>query len=345
MICEMFINCILFLERMLRKNIVLFSVTNFCNARCKFCSFWKTKKVVFPKEEEIERIIMKIKYELNCGFLHITGGEPLTYPYIFKLIETANKQGMIVQLMTNGSLLNKERINMLEKAGLNFLGISFDHFDKQIFNKNRGLPSLEIIKRNMKYLKRSNIFVTAGITISKDNLNDLEKIVSYALKLGFDEAGFCLPLEKTDSSYKLGNKESDIVNISNEKMAEVIKNILKIKRKFAGRIYHQKQFLKDMLRYYSGKKQKFPCKGGKNIFYLDNNLVLYQCMKKSKKLGNIRSAINPFKNVKCYECPLQCFREPSIYYSGFKSLFPILQLIMSSRRYLKKMGYKIKPLQ
>ncbi len=320
---------------MVIKNTVLFCVTDFCNAKCPFCSFWKTEKPAFPKKELITTIISELKNKLDCKYLQITGGEPLTYPYVYDLIKTANDSGISTQLMTNGSLLNKEVIEKLQNSGLMLLSISFDHCDPKKLESKRGLPGLMgKIKENISILKKGNMLTTAGILITKDNWAELEKITKYALDLGFYNVGYCLPLTKTNSSYKLGDNDPDIINFSNEEMVKALQNIIKIKRKYGYKIIHQIAFLKDMTKFYSGKPQSFACKGGVNLFYLDNHLQLYQCMTKSDKLGQIGGIIKALnKKNKCYDCSLQCFREPSIYYAGIKSIIPAMNLLFSSKEY------------
>ncbi len=326
---------------MLGKNLVLFCVTDFCNAKCKFCSFWKTKRPTFPKKEELEEIVISIKKKLGCRILQITGGEPLTYPYLFDLIEIANRHRIITQLMTNGSLLSKEKVMGLKNAGLNFITISLDHYDAKVIEENRGIPNLlEKIKQSVKHLKKTKMGVSADITIAKHNVNDLEKIAEYAVSLGFDEVNFCFPVQSTDSTFQLGDNDPDVINISNEELVKIIDRLMKLKEKLGSKMFNEKSFLQDMRRYYLGRAQKFPCKGGENIFYLDNNLNVYRCMMKGGKLGSIKGKVKLLKNSRCYDCPLQCFREPSIYYGGIRSIHPILSMIKSSWKYLRPLTNK-----
>lgn len=318
-----------------KKNVTLFCVTDFCNAKCKYCSFWKTKKVTTPPKEDLDKIIYNIRNKLNSGFLQITGGEPLSYPHIFELIEKATKSRMITQLMTNGSLLNTEKIGRLDRAGLKMIDISVDHYDPAVVDKIRGIPGL-LNKNieNIKNLKKTKMVVMSGVTISKYNINDLEKVTEFVTGIGVDEVNFCLPLASTNSTYALGNSEDDAAEISNGEMVAVIDRLLKIKEKYGSRIAHRAAFFRDIKKYYQGEKQNFPCTAGQTIFYLDNRLDVYQCMTKDTKLGTIFDDIKPMKNVKCYECPIQCFREGSIYLYGLKSIPSILDLL-SHKSYWK----------
>jgi MoaA/NifB/PqqE/SkfB family radical SAM enzyme len=320
-------------------NTVFFCVTDFCNARCKTCSFWKTKQPVFPAKDALERTVTNIKDKLGCRFLQITGGEPLAYPFVYDLVEIATRHALSTQLMTNGSLLTEEKIRRLEQAGLKFMGISLDSFDEKVVEANRGIPNLlTTIKKNMEYLRKTKIITTAQVTVAKHNKDDLERIAEFALGLGFTEIGFCLPIKATSSTFKLGNDDSDAIDISDREMADILTTIMGIKRRFRGRINHKMAFLKDIRRYYLGKRQRFTCKGGENLFYLDNHLDLYQCMTRDRKLGDINGQPEVLKNSKCDACPLQCYREPSILYNGARSILPVLGMLLDPRKVMRGLG-------
>ncbi len=316
---------------MIKKNVVIFSVTDFCNAKCKTCSFWKTKNVTFPKKEKLKTVVENIRKNLDCGFLSVTGGEPLTYPFLFDLIKEARSQGMIVQLMTNGYLLNKNKINELEKIGLNFIAFSVDHYDEKIVFKNRELPNLlQKLKENIFNLKNTGIITQGGITLAKHNISDLEKIASFSLnKLGFDEIYFSLPIKLSDSTYKLGNDQSDSIDLSDSEIINAINCIIALKKKLGNKISHRIRFLKDIKKFYTKEKQKYPCKAGENIFFLDNHLNLYDCMVKNTYLGKITDSVKLLRNINCYDCPLQCFREGSIYLYGMKSIPFFIEQILN----------------
>jgi len=300
------------------------------------------KKPVFPSREKIPQIAKDIKEKLGCGIVSITGGEPTTYPYLTELISELNKNGILTQLLTNGSLLTEEKINEYLNSGLKLIYFSVDHFNEKKVFENRRIPNLlDKIKKNVKLLKKTPILVQGGITISKNNKNDLEKILKFAIKIGIEEISFCLPIAKTNSTFKLGNDKYDIMNISDPEMADVMDQLIALKKKYRNKVVHQIAYLKEMKNFYLHKTQRFPCKAGEKIFYLDNRLNIYQCFLKTKNIGKIGGKITPLKNVVCYNCPLQCFREPSVYLS-YNLFGLLLNYNKSSRKYYKIAGFMAK---
>ena len=303
------------------RNAVFLCVTDFCNAKCSFCDFWKTEKAVFIKKEDVDVTVQNLQNKLKCGYLEITGGEPFAYPHIYDLIEAASKIKIITQLMTHGGLLREDRITRIDKAGLNIISVSIDHYDEKIFNNHRGIENLsQNIQNNLPLLKRTKIITSAGITIAKHNIEDFEKTAEFALDIGFDLVFFSLPISGTESSYKIGMNSPDSIDFSNNELVDVVKRIIELKKKLKKKLVHHETFLKDMLSFYSGLPQKYSCKSGENVFYVDNRLDVYECMVKSNVLGNLMGEVKILKDTECYLCPLQCHRESSLMYHGFKSL-------------------------
>lgn len=303
------------------KNTVFLCVTDFCNAECSFCDFWKTKKPIYIQKDDIEFLMESLRTRLNCGFLEITGGEPFAYPHIYELVEEANRKKIITQLMTHGGLLREDRIDRLDKAGLNIISVSIDHYNEAIFNSHRGIKNLsQNIQEKLPTFKETSIVTSAGITIAKHNIEDFEKTAEFALDIGFDLVFFSLPITGTESSYKIGADSPDSIDFSNEELADVVDRISSLKVKLKKKIVHHESFLNEIKNFYTGAPQKFACKSGENVFYVDNRLDVYECMVKSNKLGNLKTEVNLLKDAECFLCPLQCHRESSLMYHGFKSL-------------------------
>ena len=57
----------------------------------------------------------------------MSGGEPLLHPDLDAIIHRIREDGMIATLITNGYLLTRERIERLNRAGLDYLQISIDN--------------------------------------------------------------------------------------------------------------------------------------------------------------------------------------------------------------------------
>ena len=99
---------------------VYLEITNSCNLDCPFCTNPKGK--TFLTLEEIEDYIQQIKKHCDFIYLHILG-EPLLHPNFKEILNLLDKYSMKLQLVTNGTLLNKYP-NILEHSCIRKLSIS-----------------------------------------------------------------------------------------------------------------------------------------------------------------------------------------------------------------------------
>ena len=110
-------------------------LTRGCTQKCIFCyNVWKegnSKKLFkkdLSKEDHLKIIEEIIKNEIFDVIF--SGGEPLLIKWLEELIQKLSKKNINVRIITNGTLLDKARVNSLKKAGLNHLQISLHHFSE-----------------------------------------------------------------------------------------------------------------------------------------------------------------------------------------------------------------------
>jgi MoaA/NifB/PqqE/SkfB family radical SAM enzyme len=72
--------------------------------------------------------------------LCLSGGEPLLHPDLCQIVQTAVNLGMVVTVVTNGTLLDLATAQRLHTAGLSTLVLSFDSLDDELYRQARGIP-------------------------------------------------------------------------------------------------------------------------------------------------------------------------------------------------------------
>ena len=79
---------------MVKKFILQWHLSERCNLKCLHC-YQENHKCVELKYEELLNILEQYKEllkRLNCkGHINLTGGEPLCFPYFFKILEEFRK--------------------------------------------------------------------------------------------------------------------------------------------------------------------------------------------------------------------------------------------------------------
>ena len=108
---------------------IYIEITNACNLSCPFCIKNK-RKIKYITLDEYKYIIDKIKKYTKEIYLHILG-EPLLHPDIIEFIEYANSQNLLVNITTNGYLIN----NLKNNSNIHRLNISL-HSYNEIYKLN-----------------------------------------------------------------------------------------------------------------------------------------------------------------------------------------------------------------
>ncbi len=112
-----------------------------CNLSCAYCNEYDDYSNPVPTEEMFRRIDRLASF--GTTIITISGGEPLLHPDLDLIIRRIRQRGTIAGLITNGYLLTAERIERLNRAGLEHLQISIDN----------ALPD-EVSKKSLKVLDR-----------------------------------------------------------------------------------------------------------------------------------------------------------------------------------------------
>jgi MoaA/NifB/PqqE/SkfB family radical SAM enzyme len=98
-----------------------------CNLACAYCNEYDETSPPVPMPEMLNRI--DLLAALGLSSLTFSGGEPLLHPDLDQLIQRVRARGMLAGVITNGFLLNQDRIVRFNKAGLDYLQISIDNVE------------------------------------------------------------------------------------------------------------------------------------------------------------------------------------------------------------------------
>lgn len=101
-----------------------------CNMRCKFCfaTFLDVKQTVLPKGHlPKEQTIQVVEQLAMAGVEKITfvGGEPTLCPWLPELLHTAKQLGMTTMIVTNGSRLTSEYLDLIQEH-TDWIALSID---------------------------------------------------------------------------------------------------------------------------------------------------------------------------------------------------------------------------
>lgn len=164
-------------------SLVLVPTTG-CNFACPYC-FEKNKQNIVMNDEVINNLITFVKGHVNAKKIFLTwyGGEPLIVFSTIKKIYTSIKENIDIpvtsrKLITNGYLLNENKIKYFKEIGLKSMQITLDgkrithNTTRKLKKTNRG--SYDIIIRNID--KVVSLFpecaISLRINISNSNKDE-----------------------------------------------------------------------------------------------------------------------------------------------------------------------------
>lgn len=169
---------------------LMFKMTNRCNSDCEYCPHAISRTQNEVKNDISKEIILKTIHEaakLGTTAISVNGGEPLTRPDIYEIIQTIIDEGIVPVLMTNGLLL-PAMWDRLGSMGLKYIIISFDSLSKEIYEKQRGCSfekALAGIDAAVKMMEKySDVEVHVSAVLTKDNQDNFIHLVEYMTERG-----------------------------------------------------------------------------------------------------------------------------------------------------------------
>src|SRR5438128_120193 len=153
-----------------------------CNLACEYCNEYDDFSKPVPTEVMFQRVD-KLGH-LGTSVVTISGGEPLLHPELDEIIARIRKNGIVAGMITNGYLLIPERIERLNRAGLEWLQISIDNVNPDEVSKK----SLKVLDKKLELLAEYADFhvnINSVVGGGVHNPQDALTIGKRALELGF----------------------------------------------------------------------------------------------------------------------------------------------------------------
>jgi len=184
---------------------LLIYVSDLCNLKCKMCphhtpcdasNFEFLKKEKDMMKPDVFRVIMD-KFPEATLIMFAGVGEPLLNPYFFELAKMAIKNKKIINLVTNGTLLDREKINkIIGLKRFNQISISLNASNPQDYNNICKMPSetFDKVVNNIKELvyfkkqhkNKAKFEIIVSAVCSQEFLPKIKDFLLFADNLGID---------------------------------------------------------------------------------------------------------------------------------------------------------------
>lgn len=227
-----------------------------CNLSCKYCNEYDDYSKPVPVETMLKRIDKLA--DLGTGIITLSGGEPLLHPELDEIIAGMRRRGVIAGMITNGYLLTPDRIQRLNRAGLDHLQISIDNVMPDDVSKK----SLKVLDKKLQMLAAHALFhvninsvVGGGIKHPDDAL----MVSRRAVELGFS------------STVGIIHDGDGQLRPLGEREREVYREVMKLEKRHFSRL----NFFQDSIA--DGRPEIWRCRAGSRYLYVCEDGLVHYC--------------------------------------------------------------------
>jgi len=230
--------------------------TRRCNLSCTYCNEFDD----FSKPVPPETMRQRIDYLAGLGTSVITmsGGEPMLHPELDNLISHIRSRKMVAGVITNGYLLTADRIQKLNRAGLDHMQISIDNvMPDEVSKKSLKVldKKLQLLAEHAEFHVNINSVLGGGI----HNPDDALVVGKRAIELGF-----------TSTVGIIHDGDGQLRPIG-EKEREVFLALKQLEKSH----YSQVNYFQDDIAW--GRAHNWKCRAGARYLYICEDGLVHYC--------------------------------------------------------------------
>jgi MoaA/NifB/PqqE/SkfB family radical SAM enzyme len=283
---------------------IICEISYLCNLECPTCFRWTSK----PDEHELtaaewKGVLAKLKAWLGTFNLTFTGGEPFLRKDILEIFKFASKNGIVTQVVSNGSFIDKTLAKKIIESGLDGLTISLNSMNPDIHNKTRGTSGAfsEVMTAIDNLKDRKGMRLSLSTTVVKDGIDGLIEVIEFAKAKGIYGVNFqpimpatILPVFNKDGEAKkssVGTPYRDLLKDKDALHVDAVFNRLLSMKEQGYPILNSSDHLKEIAKYLKDPTNpeilEKVCKVGVKNFNIDpfGNVRLCSIM---EIVGNLR---------------------------------------------------------
>lgn len=130
-------------------------------------------------------LLKKWKMGRFRAFLSLGGGEPFLHRDFYSFLAKVCKYTDFYRwdLMSNGSLISRENVEILKHSGISYVQVSLEGLEENN-DKIRGEGNFKKALEGIKILAREGVSVSVGLTLTKENIKDVWPLADLLAKAG-----------------------------------------------------------------------------------------------------------------------------------------------------------------
>jgi MoaA/NifB/PqqE/SkfB family radical SAM enzyme len=227
-----------------------------CNLACGYCNEYDKVSRPVPLADVLAWLDRLA--DLGTEIVTVSGGEPMLHPDIESIIAGIRARDMIAGLITNGYFLQPERIEALNRAGLQYLQISIDNVRPDAVSQ-KSLKVLDAKLENLAAHAEFQVNVNSVLGSGCAHPEDALVIARRAKELGFSTSVGIIH-DGTGHLRPLGERERAIYD-------EIVA--------IGAGVYTRIRGFQDNL--LDGKPNDWQCRAGARYLYICEDGLVHYC--------------------------------------------------------------------
>ncbi|MCJ7735851.1 MAG: radical SAM protein [Anaerolineae bacterium] len=169
-----------------RPRAVDLAITGRCNLSCRYCFYADEMVALGDLPTERWLALFDELGALAVQRATVSGGEALTRPDFFELIDGLIANKMRYSLLTNGTLITERTLAAFgvgkRRLRMDSIQVSIDGSCAEVHNKSRPPDSFDRALRGLRLLREAGFPVTVRVTVNRHNVDDLDNIAQLLLE-------------------------------------------------------------------------------------------------------------------------------------------------------------------
>lgn len=168
---------------------VIYEMTTLCNLKCRYCyNYWKKDNEDLKQIQEYnpKKTLKQFMKSVKCNEVTFSGGEPTTnFEELIDCIMYSKARNKRVTIITNATLLDEEKIDILARLKVDLIEITINSCDEQIHESINGIKgSFNKSIENIRRIQSKGIEVVTPIVVTKYNCKNIRETLEYLKNLG-----------------------------------------------------------------------------------------------------------------------------------------------------------------
>lgn len=166
-----------------------FELTPLCNFRCRMC-YVRLDADDLPRHGRLHRAdewldLARQAMEMGTYHITLTGGEALTHPDFEKIYTGLIEMGLLVTVLSNGSLITADAVRLFQTYRPRRLRFTLYGASNDTYARLCGAPDgFDRVMRGLHLLKDGGVPFSLAFTETTENVDDLDAVLDIAEGLG-----------------------------------------------------------------------------------------------------------------------------------------------------------------